>query len=301
MAVEEEFGVETDAVGLKISLAEMLVGGVVVDVSSAEEAKIAETAGAAAVRAVEKKEREKTLVPSKAVASCDLFQKIQRAVSIPVIGRCRIGHLVEAQILEAFFLDFVDESEGLPPADLEHHLDKHAFQIPFVSGCTNFSEALQRISEGTSMVRTSTCGAPESLAHTVQQLRGIIREMRRLTGIDEMDLLDETKRLDASISVLGLVSQIGHLPVPLFASGGIRAPADAALVMQLGADGVFVGQEAFLEPDPLKALQALVAAVNHFDDPEALAKISMGFVENIDEETHAPVRTQEDVLALREW
>jgi pyridoxal 5'-phosphate synthase pdxS subunit len=262
---------------VKVGLAEMLKGGVIMDVTTAEQAKIAEGAGAVAVMALER-------IPSDIRAqggvarmtAPELIQKIQESVSIPVMAKCRIGHFVEAQILEALFVDFIDESEVLTPADEENHIAKEAFRIPFVCGCRDLGEALRRISEGAALIRTKGEAGTGNIVEAVRHMRALKRDIRRLTALSPDELAAEARDMRAPYNLVLLVAQTGKLPVPNFAAGGIATPADAALMMQLGAESVFVGSGIFKSEDPEKRAKAIVEATTHYNDPELLAKISMG-------------------------
>lgn len=262
---------------VKIGLAEMLKGGVIMDVTTPEQARIAEDAGAVAVMALERIPADiRTEGGIARMSHPDLIQRIQEAVSIPVMAKCRIGHFAEAQILEALFVDFIDESEVLTPADEEHHIDKHAFRIPFVCGCRDLGEALRRIGEGAAMIRTKGEAGTGNIVEAVRHMRSVMREIRRLTSIDPAELMQEAKKMGAPYHLVVEVAKKGKLPVPNFAAGGIATPADAALMMQLGAETVFVGSGVFKSEDPAARAKAFVAAVTYYNDPEMLAKVSMG-------------------------
>lgn len=262
---------------VKIGLAEMLKGGVIMDVTTPEQARIAEDAGAVAVMALERIPADiRTEGGIARMSHPDLIQRIQEAVSIPVMAKCRIGHFAEAQILEALFVDFIDESEVLTPADEEHHIDKHAFRIPFVCGCRDLGEALRRIGEGAAMIRTKGEAGTGNIVEAVRHMRSVMREIRRLTSIDPAELMQEAKKMGAPYHLVVEVAKKGKLPVPNFAAGGIATPADAALMMQLGAESVFVGSGVFKSEDPAARAKAFVAAVTYYNDPEMLAKVSMG-------------------------
>lgn len=286
---------------VKVGLAEMLKGGVIMDVTNPEQAKIAEEAGAVAVMALER-------IPSDIRAQGgiarmsppELIQKIQEAVSIPVMAKCRIGHFVEAQILEALFVDFIDESEVLTPADEEYHIDKNAFRIPFVCGCRDLGEALRRIGEGAAMIRTKGEAGTGNVVEAVRHMRSVMREIRFLAGMDHAELMTEAKKLGAPFHLVEQVAKTGKLPVPNFAAGGIATPADAALMMQLGAESVFVGSGIFKSEDPLQRAKAIVAAATYYQDSAMLAKISMGLLSampGIDIQT----LKKEDLLSPRGW
>lgn len=299
MAKEEMTNHEKGSFDVKVGLAEMLKGGVIMDVTNPEQAKIAEGAGAAAVMALER-------IPSDIRAAggvarmCppDIIQKIQEAVSIPVMAKCRIGHFVEAQILEALFVDFIDESEVLTPADDEFHIDKHHFKIPFVCGCRDLGEALRRIGEGAAMIRTKGEAGSGNVVEAVKHMRDVKREINLLASIDPSELMTEAKRLGAPYHLVQYVAKHRRLPVPNFAAGGIATPADAALMMQLGAESVFVGSGIFKSDDPEQRAKAIVAAVTYYNDAEMLAKISSGLLEamkgidirNLSSEEHLSTR-----------
>lgn len=262
---------------IKVALAEMLKGGVIMDVTTVDQAKIAEDAGAVAVMALER-------IPSDIRAqggvarltSPELIQAIQQSVTIPVMAKCRIGHFVEAQILEALQVDFIDESEVLTPADDENHIDKNAFRIPFVCGCRDLGEALRRIGEGAAMIRTKGEAGTGNIVEAVRHMRAVNREIRKLMTMDQSELMAEAKRIGAPFHLVQLVANTGKLPVPNFAAGGIATPADAALMMQLGAQSVFVGSGIFKSEDPAPRARAIVGAATYFNDPEMLAEISKG-------------------------
>jgi pyridoxal 5'-phosphate synthase pdxS subunit len=262
---------------VKRGLAEMLRGGVIMDVVDAEQAKIAEDAGAVAVMALER-------VPSDirrdgGVARMSdpvLITGIQEAVTIPVMAKARIGHLAEAQILQALEVDYIDESEVLTPADEEHHIDKWAFTVPFVCGATNLGEALRRISEGAAMIRSKGEAGTGNVVEAVRHLRQILGDVRKIGTADSAERYAWAKNLGAPIELVEEVARTGKLPVPLFCAGGIATPADAALVMQLGAEATFVGSGIFKSEDPPRTARAIVEATAHFDDPDLLAKVSAG-------------------------
>ncbi len=253
----------------------MLRGGVIMDVVTPEQAKIAEEAGAVAVMALERVPADIRAEGGVARMSApELILAIKEAVSIPVMAKARIGHFAEAQILEALGVDYVDESEVLTPADYEHHIDKWAFRVPFVCGATNLGEALRRISEGAAMIRSKGEAGTGDVAVAVTHLRRIISEMKRLASLAPSELYAEAKKLAAPIELVEEVAREAKLPVPLFCAGGIATPADAALVMQLGAEAVFVGSGIFKSSDPARRARAIVEATTHYDDPEILAKVS---------------------------
>jgi pyridoxal 5'-phosphate synthase pdxS subunit len=301
MPRENSLFVEKGSFEVKVALAEMLKGGVIMDVTNSEQAKIAEDAGAVAVMALER-------IPSDIraqggiarMANPELIQKIQEAVTIPVMAKCRIGHFVEAQILQALHVDFIDESEVLTPADEENHIDKHLFKIPFVCGCRDLGEALRRIGEGAAMIRTKGEAGTGNIVEAVRHMRTVNRDIRRLMTMDSAELMAEAKRLGAPFHLIQLVAQTGILPVPNFAAGGIATPADAALMMQLGAQSVFVGSGIFKSQDPEVRAKAIVGATTYYEDPEMLAQISMGL---LDAMRGIDIRQlkKEDLLAQRGW
>lgn len=268
---------EKGSFDVKVGLAEMLKGGVIMDVTSPEQARIAEAAGAVAVMALERIPADIRAQGGVARMSApELIQRIQESVSIPVMAKCRIGHFVEAQILEALFVDFIDESEVLTPADEENHIDKNMFRIPFVCGCRDLGEALRRISEGAALIRTKGEAGSGNIVEAVRHMRSLMRDIRRITTLLPDELPAEARRLCAPLQLVQQVAQAGKLPVPNFAAGGIATPADAALMMQLGAETVFVGSGIFKSDDPEKRAKAIVEATTYYNDPPMLAKISMG-------------------------
>lgn len=286
---------------IKVALAEMLKGGVIMDVTNVEQAKIAEQAGAAAVMALERIPADIRAQGGIArMSNPGLIQKIQESVSIPVMAKCRIGHFVEAQILEALQVDFIDESEVLTPADVENHIDKHAFKIPFVCGCRDLGEALRRIGEGAAMIRTKGEAGTGDVVEAVRHMRNVNRHIRLLMSMEHAELMAESKRLGAPYDLVLEVARTGILPVPNFAAGGIATPADAALMMQLGAQSVFVGSGIFKSEDPLERARAIVGAVTFYREPEILAKISMGL---LDAMKGVDIRSlsKEELLAHRGW
>ncbi|MBI4851589.1 MAG: pyridoxal 5'-phosphate synthase lyase subunit PdxS [Acidobacteria bacterium] len=261
---------------LKTGLAEMLKGGVIMDVTDAAQAKIAEEAGAAAVMALERVPADIRREGGVArMASPKKVREIMEVVSIPVMAKARIGHFVEAQILEEMGVDFIDESEVLTPADEEHHIYKHSFKVPFVCGCRNLGEALRRIAEGAAMIRTKGEAGTGNIVEAVRHLRTIRKEMRMLTLLEQDELMAESKRLQAPFELVLMVARDGKLPVPNFAAGGVATPADAALCMQLGAESVFVGSGIFKSDDPAARARAIVKAVTHYQDPKVLLEVSM--------------------------
>jgi len=264
---------------LKVGLAEMLKGGVIMDVVNADQARIAEAAGAAAVMALERVpadiRRDGGVARMSPVAK---IREIQEAVSIPVMAKCRIGHLAEARVLQALKVDFIDESEVLTPADEENHVYKADFSVPFVCGCRNLGEALRRIGEGAAMIRTKGEAGTGDIVHAVKHLRQVHREIRMLTQLSSDELMAAAKRLQAPFALVVEVAEKGKLPVPNFAAGGIATPSDAALCMQLGAEAVFVGSGIFKSDDPENRARAIVKATTHWRDAEALlaAEESLG-------------------------
>jgi pyridoxal 5'-phosphate synthase pdxS subunit len=262
---------------VKRGLAEMLKGGVIMDVVTAEQAKVAEDAGAVAVMALERVPADIRADGGVArMSDPEMVEGIKDAVTIPVMAKARIGHFVEAQILEALGVDYVDESEVLSPADEAHHIDKWAFTVPFVCGATNLGEALRRISEGACLIRSKGEAGTGNIVEAVRHLRSITGDMRKLTQADQAELFDWAKRLQAPLPLVQEVAETGWLPVPLFCAGGIATPADAALAMQLGAQAVFVGSGIFKSADPAPRAKAIVEATAHFRDAHILAKVSRG-------------------------
>jgi pyridoxal 5'-phosphate synthase pdxS subunit len=261
----------------KVGLAEMLKGGVIMDVTSAAQAKIAEEAGAVAVMALERVPAQIRKEGGVARASDPaMIREIQAQVSIPVMAKCRIGHFVEARILEALEVDFIDESEVLTPADEEFHIDKHGFAAPFVCGCRDLGEALRRVGEGAALLRTKGEPGTGNVVEAVRHLRAMRTAIRRLTTLGPEELMTEAKHLGAPYDLVKLVAATGALPVPMFAAGGIATPADAALCMALGAQSVFVGSGIFLAEDPLRRARAIVQATTCWEDAKVLAEVSTG-------------------------
>src|SRR5450631_1497463 len=265
----------TDLWRVKVGLAEMLKGGVIMDVTNAEQAKIAEDAGAQAVMALER-------VPSDIrkeggvarMANIEIMEEIMKTVHIPVMAKARIGHFMEARILEALGVDFIDESEVLTPADEEHHIDKNDFKVPFVCGARNLGEALRRIGEGAAMIRTKGEAGSGNIVEAVRHIRTIVKEMKQLTVLGKEELVHESKNLGAPLELVEWVAANGRLPVPNFSAGGIATPADAALVMQLGAEAVFVGSGIFKSEDPDARARAIVKAATYYNDPVKLLESS---------------------------
>jgi pyridoxal 5'-phosphate synthase pdxS subunit len=290
-----------EAFRVKTGLAEMLKGGVIMDVTNVEQARIAEKAGAVAVMALER-------VPSDIrkeggvarMAQIRIIREIMEAVSIPVMAKARIGHFMEARILEALEVDYIDESEVLTPADEEHHIDKRAFKVPFVCGARNLGEALRRIAEGAAMIRTKGEAGSGNIVEAVRHMRTIVKEMKQLTVLGKEELMAEAKKLQAPLELVQWVAAHGKLPVPNFSAGGIATPADAALVMQLGAEAVFVGSGIFKSSDPEARAKAIVKATTYFNDPVKLLEAS--------EEVGEAMRgldvsklPQEELLQTRGW
>ena len=271
---------QTGTYGVKRGLAETLKGGVIMDVVTPEHAKIAEDSGAVAVMALERVPADIRVQGGVArMSDPDMIEGIKAVVSIPVMAKARIGHFVEAQILEALGVDYVDESEVLTPADEAHHIDKFAFTVPFVCGATNLGEALRRIGEGACMIRSKGEAGTGNIVEAVRHLRSIIGDIRKLTQADPAELFDWAKRLQAPLPLVQEVARTGWLPVPLFCAGGIATPADAALAMQLGAESVFVGSGIFKSTEPEKRAKAIVEATTHYKDAHILAKVSRGLGE----------------------
>jgi pyridoxal 5'-phosphate synthase pdxS subunit len=262
---------------LKTGLAEMLKGGVIMDVTDDTQARIAEAAGAVAVMALERVPADIRRQGGVArMSDPDMIDKIMNAVSIPVMAKCRIGHFAEAQVLQSLGVDYVDESEVLTPADEEHHVDKFAFEVPFVCGCRDLGEALRRIGEGAAMLRTKGEAGTGNIVEAVRHMRTVQSGIRRLTVLGREEWMAEAKRLGAPYELVALVAGAGALPVPNFAAGGIATPADAALMMQLGAEAVFVGSGIFKSSDPAKRARAIVRATTHFRDAKIVAEASRG-------------------------
>jgi pyridoxal 5'-phosphate synthase pdxS subunit len=294
---------------LKVGLAEMLKGGVIMDVMNVEQARIAEEAGAVSVMALE---RVPAMIRAEGgvarMANPKLIKKIIETVSIPVMAKARIGHFAEAQILQELGVDFIDESEVLTPADEAHHIDKHAFATPFVCGARNLGEALRRIAEGAAMIRTKGEAGTGDVVHAVKHMRQIMREMRTLKALSEEELYAQAKDLQAPVELVRLVAKTGKLPVPNFSAGGIATPADAALVRQLGAEAVFVGSGIFMadglnfcEPkEAEKRAKAIVRACTHFDDPKVLLEVSEDLVGAMKGLAIAAI-AEGDMLQTRGW
>jgi pyridoxal 5'-phosphate synthase pdxS subunit len=265
---------------VKVGLAQMLKGGVIMDVVTPEHAKIAEDAGACAVMALERVPADIRAQGGVArMSDPELILRIMDTVTIPVMAKCRIGHFVEAQVLEAIGIDYIDESEVLTPADEEHHVDKHLFKVPFVCGCRNLGEALRRIGEGAAMIRTKGEAGTGNVVEAVRHARTVLGAIRRLQSMAPEELMAAAKDMGAPYDLVVQVAQLGRLPVVNFAAGGIATPADAALMMQLGVDGVFVGSGIFKSGDPARRASAIVQAVTHYKDPQIIAEVSKGLGE----------------------
>ncbi len=270
-------GQKVGSLRLKTGLAEMLKGGVIMDVVTAEHAKIAEQAGAVAVMALERVPADIRQEGGVArMSDPALIEAIMQAVSIPVMAKCRIGHFAEAQVLQALGVDYIDESEVLTPADEAHHVDKHAFTTPFVCGATNLGEALRRIGEGASLIRTKGEAGTGDIVQAVHHLRSINRQLSSIVQLDEMEIMSSAKQLGAPYELVRHVHRLGKLPVPKFTAGGVATPADAALLMQLGAEAVFVGSGIFKSEDPARRALAVVKAVTCYQDPEKVLEASKG-------------------------
>ncbi len=290
---------DTGTTRVKRGLAEMLKGGVIMDVVDPEQAKIAEDAGAVAVMALER-------VPSDIrrdggvarMSDPEMIEGIKDVVTIPVMAKARIGHFVEAQVLEALGVDYVDESEVLTPADEAHHIDKWAFTVPFVCGATNLGEALRRISEGACMLRSKGEAGTGNVVEAVRHIRSILGDVRKITQADSAELYDWAKRLQAPVGLVQELAETGELPVPLFCAGGLATPADAALVMQLGAQAVFVGSGIFKSDDPARRAKAIVEATTHYTDAGMIAKVSRGLGAAM---PGLEISTLETKLAERGW
>src|SRR5678816_4061702 len=290
-----------DLLRVKIGLAEMLKGGVIMDVTNAEQALIAEKAGATAVMALER-------VPSDIrrdggvarMAPISKIREIMQTVSIPVMAKARIGHFTEARILEALGVDYIDESEVLTPADEEHHIDKRDFKVPFVCGARNLGEALRRIGEGAAMIRTKGEAGSGNIVEAVRHMRSVMSGVRRLTTLGPEEMMTEAKNLGAPYELVRWIARSGKLPVPNFSAGGIATPADAALMMQLGAEAVFVGSGIFKSSDPAVRARAIVQATTHFRDPDVLVKVSEDLGEAMPGIETSKLK-ESDLLQTRGW
>jgi pyridoxal 5'-phosphate synthase pdxS subunit len=279
----------------------MLKGGVIIDLTTADQAKIAEDAGACAVMALERVPADIRAEGGVArMADPDKIREIQETVTIPVMAKCRIGHFVEAQILQSLGVDYIDESEVLTPADEEHHVDKWGFTVPFVCGCRNLGEGLRRISEGAAMIRTKGEAGTGDIVNAVRHMRAVFGGIRRLGSLSDEELYSEAKELQAPYDLVKWVAENGRLPVVTFTAGGIATPADAALCMQLGADGVFVGSGIYKSADPSPRAKAIVEATTHFRDPEILARVSSGLGDPMSGLSAAGI-PPEELLETRGW
>ena len=293
--------IETGTITVKRGLAQMLKGGVIMDVVTPEQAKIAEDAGACAVMALERVPADIRAAGGVArMADPEIIARIMETVSIPVMAKCRIGHFVEAQVLEALGVDYLDESEVLTPADEAHHINKNPFKIPFVCGCRDLGEALRRIGEGAAMIRTKGEAGTGDIVEAVRHMRAVWDGIRRLQSLPEDELPAEAKTLNAPLEPLQETRELGRLPVVNFAAGGVATPADAALMMQLGADGVFVGSGIYKSDDPSPRAHAIVRAVTNYNDPAILAEVSRGLGEPM-KGIAAKGLSQEELLATRGW
>jgi pyridoxal 5'-phosphate synthase pdxS subunit len=292
---------QTGTFAVKKGLAQMLKGGVIMDVVTVEHAKIAEDAGAVAVMALERVPADIRAHGGVArMSDPGLILQIMDAVSIPVMAKCRIGHFVEAQILEAIGVDYIDESEVLTPADEAHHINKHDFKVPFVCGCRNLGEALRRIGEGAAMIRTKGEAGTGDVIEAVRHARSVLGEIRRVQNMPEEELMAYSKEIGAPYHLILETRQMGRTPVVNFAAGGIATPADAALMMQLGVDGVFVGSGIFKSGDPAKRAAAIVKAVTHFNDPYILAEVSRNLGEPMVGRSISSM-PEEEKIAGRGW
>ncbi len=268
---------KADNIKLKIGLAEMLKGGVIMDVTTPDQAKIAEDAGAVSVMALERIPADIRSHGGVArMSDPTVIKAIQKAVSIPVMAKCRIGHFAEAQVLEALGVDFIDESEVLTPADEQFHIDKWKFKVPFVCGCRDLGEALRRIAEGAAMIRTKGEAGTGNIVEAVRHMRTVMGGIRRIQGLSDEELVTEAKNLGAPVELVREVKKLGKLPVPNFSAGGVATPADASLMMQLGAETVFVGSGIFKSSAPEKMAKAIVTAVTHYNDWALIARVSEG-------------------------
>jgi len=294
-------GHESGTWRVKVGLAQMLKGGVIMDVVTPEHAKIAEDAGACAVMALERVPADIRVDGGVArMSDPGMIQGIMEAVSIPVMAKARIGHFVEAQILEAIGVDYVDESEVLTPADETYHINKHNFKIPFVCGCRNLGEALRRIGEGAAMIRTKGEAGTGDVVEAVRHARTVLGEIRRLQNMPDEELMTYAKDIGAPYDLVKETKELGRLPVVNFAAGGVATPADAALMMQLGVDGVFVGSGIFKSGNPAKRAKAIVEAVTHYNNPEILAEISKNLGEPMVGINVSSI-PKEEMLAERGW
>ena len=292
---------ETGTWKVKTGLAQMLKGGVIMDVVTPEHARIAEEAGACAVMALERVPADIRAAGGVArMADPTVIEAIMKTVSIPVMAKCRIGHFVEAQALEALGVDYIDESEVLTPADEAHHVWKHDFKVPFVCGCRNLGEALRRLGEGAAMIRTKGEAGTGNIVEAVRHMRAVMDEIRKLVNMPEDELMAEAKELGAPFELVAEVHKTGKLPVVNFAAGGVATPTDAALIMQLGADGVFVGSGIFKSSNPEVRAKAVVKATTHYQDPQIIAEVSKNLGEAMPGLDIKQIPTEE-LLASRGW
>ena len=292
---------ETGTWKVKTGLAQMLKGGVIMDVVTPEHARIAEDAGACAVMALERVPSDIRAAGGVArMADPTVIEAIMKTVSIPVMAKCRIGHFVEAQVLEALGVDYIDESEVLTPADESHHVWKHDFKVPFVCGCRNLGEALRRIGEGAAMIRTKGEAGTGNIVEAVRHMRTVMDEIRKLVNMPEDELMAEAKELGAPFELVKDVHDTGKLPVVNFAAGGVATPADASLMMQLGADGVFVGSGIFKSSNPKVMAEAIVKATTHYQDPQIIAEVSKNLGEAMPGLDIKQIKPEE-LLAPRGW
>jgi pyridoxal 5'-phosphate synthase pdxS subunit len=301
MTMEDKKSMETGTWKVKTGLAQMLKGGVIMDVVKPEQAKIAEEAGACAVMALERVPADIRAAGGVArMADPTVIEAIMKAVSIPVMAKCRIGHFVEAQALEALGVDFIDESEVLTPADESHHIWKQDFKVPFVCGCRDLGEALRRIGEGAAMIRTKGEAGSGNIVEAVRHMRAVTDSIRKLANTPQGELMALAKELGAPFELVAEVHKAGKLPVVNFAAGGVATPADAALMMQLGADGVFVGSGIFKSSNPQARAKAIVEATTHFQDPKIIAEVSKNLGEAMPGLDIKQIPTEE-LLASRGW
>jgi pyridoxal 5'-phosphate synthase pdxS subunit len=286
---------------VKSGLAEMLKGGVIMDVVNADQARIAEAAGAVAVMALERVPADIRADGGVArMSDPEVIREIQEAVTIPVMAKCRIGHFAEAQILEALEVDYIDESEVLTPADEEHHIDKHTFKVPFVCGCRDLGEALRRIGEGAAMIRTKGEAGTGDIVEAVRHMRAVQKGIRQLQSMREDELFAAAKELRAPYDVVKQTAELGALPVPNFSAGGVATPADASLMRQLGAEAVFVGSGIFKSENPERYAAAIVKAATHYDNPDILVEVSTGLGEPMRGQSLGEIPPEER-LAVRGW
>src|SRR5512136_2175113 len=286
---------------VKTGLAQTLKGGVIMDVVTPEHAKIAEDAGACSVMALERVPADiRALGGVARMSDPSVIETIMRAVTIPVMAKCRIGHFVEAQVLEALGIDYIDESEVLTPADEEHHINKHLFKVPFVCGCRNLGEALRRIGEGAAMIRTKGEAGTGDVVEAVRHARTVLGEIRKLQNMPEEELMTFAKNIGAPYELVKETRELGRLPVVNFAAGGIATPADAALMMQLGVDGVFVGSGIFKSSDPAHRAAAIVKATTHYQDPQILAEVSRNLGEPMSGRQVSSI-PEAELIAGRGW